>query len=200
MILTLLWTGWCALHSLLITDRAHAAAGRVVGRYAGIYRILYILVSVVTLLPVLWYHFTMPQRVAIEAGLFVRILQAILVVYGVLMLYLGARVYDMHYFLGVSQWEAAQKNREPRTLPFHTNGVLAWVRHPWYSGGIAFIWGVGNITDVYLVTRLILTVYFILGTLHEERRLVRELGPKYREYQGQVPMLVPRKPPENLRQ
>ncbi|MDW7772392.1 MAG: hypothetical protein SCH71_05820 [Desulfobulbaceae bacterium] len=152
---------------------------------------LYVLISIISLLPVLWYQFSLPQRTILDADLFIRIGQGILLVYGIAMFYLGARVYDMSFVLGFSQWRAAKEAGKLPPLPFRTDGVLAYVRHPWYSGGIALIWGFGSITDIYLLTRLILSAYFIIGTVHEEKRLVSELGDRYRAYRRRVPMLIP---------
>jgi protein-S-isoprenylcysteine O-methyltransferase Ste14 len=39
------------------------------------------------------------------------------------------------------------------------------------------------------------TLYIYLGSIHEERRLVREFGRAYQEYQRQVPRLLPFWPP-----
>jgi len=76
-------------------------------------------------------------------------------------------------------------------LPFSCNGILQYVRHPWYSGGLAFLWGLGPLTDVTLMVRIILSLYLIIGTLLEERKLIRELDQPYRNYCHQVPMLIP---------
>lgn len=118
-----------------------------------------------------------------------------MLVYAGLMFYTGAQVYDMGYFLGLRQWRNYRKQKETGSLPFHSDGILAYVRHPWYSGGIALLWGFGSCTDVYLLTRTLLTIYIILGTLLEERRLMRELGEQYRIYCRKVPMLIPWKTP-----
>lgn len=189
--LAFLWIFWCALHSFLISRQAHNLVDKHLGRSAGAYRILYVLFSIITLLPILWYQFSLPQHIILEPSIFSRLVQAALLVYGALMFYLGARVYNMHFFLGITQWLNAKNNRPTAPLPFHMDGVLAHVRHPWYSGGIAIIWGFGSITDVFLLTRLILTGYFIIGTVLEEKRLARELGEQYTIYQRRVPMLVP---------
>jgi protein-S-isoprenylcysteine O-methyltransferase Ste14 len=42
-----------------------------------------------------------------------------------------------------------------------------------------------------LITNIILTAYFIVGTVLEERKLLLEYGEAYRRYQKQVSMLVP---------
>ena len=39
---------------------------------------------------------------------------------------------------------------------------------------------------------LVLTAYFIIGSILEERRLLARFGDAYREYQQRVPMLIPR--------
>jgi protein-S-isoprenylcysteine O-methyltransferase Ste14 len=42
-----------------------------------------------------------------------------------------------------------------------------------------------------LVVSGVLTAYVLVGTLLEERKLVREFGEAYRDYQRRVSMLVP---------
>jgi protein-S-isoprenylcysteine O-methyltransferase Ste14 len=189
-----LWIVWCAVHSLLISDRAHLIAERFMGKKTGAYRILYVLFSFITLVPVLYYQFSIPQHIIIKPNIYIILPQIFLLGYGLLMFYLGAKVYDMRFFLGFTQLQNIRSPDQSETLPFHTDGVLSYVRHPWYSGGIAVIWGFGAITDIYLVTRLILTAYFLLGIIHEEKRLVGELGHQYLAYREKVPMLIPRKP------
>jgi protein-S-isoprenylcysteine O-methyltransferase Ste14 len=191
LILALLWIAWCGLHSLLIGRRVQACARRIMGPFGRAYRILYILLSIFTLLPVLWYQWTMPQRVILTATPALHLVQAVLFLYGTLMFYLGARVYDLRTFLGISQWREREGGGHGQPLPFHTDGILARVRHPWYSGGIALIWGFGAITDVFLLTRILLTAYLFFGTLLEEQRLIAELGDPYRAYRRTVPMLIP---------
>lgn len=191
-ILALLWTGWCALHSLLINRRVQTLGRTVLGRFSRAYRLLYILISLLTLLPVLWYQWTLPQRVILPSHPALHLIQAVLLLYGTLMFYLGARVYDLRTFLGVTQWRDSMGTNSGSSQSFHTNGILARVRHPWYSGGIAVIWGFGAITDVFLLTRVLLTAYLLIGTLLEEQRLLAELGEPYRLYRRTVPMLIPR--------
>lgn len=192
LLLAVLWIVWCGLHSLLISRRAQKLAGRFLGRSAGAYRILYVLFSTFTLLPVLWYQLSLPQLVLVQADLPVRLIQHALLLYGLVMFYLGARVYDLPFFLGLTQWRNMQEKKNIAPLPFRTDGILACVRHPWYSGGMALVWGFGAITDVYLLTRTILTAYLLIGALLEEKRLAAELGERYRVYRRTVPMLLPR--------
>ncbi len=191
IILTALWIAWCALHSLLISRTAHNLAGRFLGPRFPLYRLWYVFFSVVTLVPVLWYQFSLPHQVLVSSSRPLIGLQAILLIYSVFMFYAGARVYDMSYFIGLKQLRGLSRKEGPDALPFHTGGILEYVRHPWYSGGIAFLWGTGSVTDVFIVSRAVLTVYIITGTLLEESRLKKELGAPYIEYCKRVPMLLP---------
>lgn len=177
------------MHSLLICRTAHRYAEKILKNKFGVYRVVYAAFSLITLLPVLWYHYSIPQHILLERNLAISLVQGSLLIYGLLMFYLGSQVYDMQFFLGITQWKNAKKNKQTTPLPFHTDGILAHVRHPWYSAGIAFIWGFGNITDVYILTRVILTGYFIIGTYLEEKRLIAELGDQYEAYCRDVPLI-----------
>jgi protein-S-isoprenylcysteine O-methyltransferase Ste14 len=42
-----------------------------------------------------------------------------------------------------------------------------------------------------VVTNVVLTIYVIIGTKLEERKLVLEFGDTYIQYQKEVPMLIP---------
>ena len=73
----------------------------------------------------------------------------------------------------------------------NTSGILGYVRHPWYSGGIALLWGLPTLTNVTLITRLILTAYLVIGALLEERKMRALLGEPYLEYCRVTPMFLP---------
>ena len=190
-VLALLWISWCVLHSLLITGTLNEWIQKQGGFLQGSYRIVYILFSTITLVPVLWYQYTLPQQLLFSWSGPWRILQGVLLVYAFIMFYGGKQVYDSNYFLGLRQWRNYRRKQETAHLPFTCHGILRYVRHPWYSGGLAFLWGLGPLTDVTLMVRMILSLYLVIGTLLEERKLVRELGKPYRHYCRQVPMLIP---------
>ena len=187
----LLWIAWCTLHSLLITGSLNRWIRNKGGLLQGVCRIAYILFSCLSLAPVLWFQYTQPQQLIFSWNGLWRIPQATLLLYAFIMFYSGKHAYDTDYFLGLRQWRDYRLNRETTPKPFTCEGILRYVRHPWYSGGLALIWVFGPITDVTALVRTILTLYFIIGTLLEERKLVRELGEPYRNYCRQVPMLIP---------
>ncbi len=73
-----------------------------------------------------------------------------------------------------------------------SSGVLGLVRHPWYTAVVLLLWA-GDLDMAALVGSGVLTVYIVVGTLLEERKLVHEFGDAYRSYQGRVSMFVPLK-------
>lgn len=107
------------------------------------------------------------------------------------MLYGGCKVYDLGYLMGFRQWRNFRQGLEIPNSPFSCQGALRYVRHPWYSGGLPILWAIGPVTDTTLPARIILSLYLIIGTLLEERKLIRELGAPYRRYRERVPMLIP---------
>ena len=108
-----------------------------------------------------------------------------------LLFYGGYRVYDIQYMLGIRQIHEMEHRGKDELMGFTTEGILGYVRHPWYSGAILLVWAFGIVTDVSLVSKLVLSVYIIIGTLLEEQKLIREIGEPYRAYRKKVPMLIP---------
>ena len=189
--LALLWISWCTLHSLLITRDVNNWLRKKGGLYLGLYRIGYILFSVLSLVPILWYQYTLSQQLLFSWQGYWRLLQLSLLFYALAMFWYGKKNYDMNYFLGLTQWRDYREKNAPRQFPFRCSGVLQYIRHPWYSGGIALLWALGPITDAGLLSKCILTAYLIIGTLLEEWKLRGELGTVYKQYCKQVPMLIP---------
>jgi len=191
LILALLWLLWCSLHSLLITRRVGRWINSRGGAWAAGYRMGYVLFSLLSLIPLLWYQAGLEQRILFRWQGAGRLVQGTLLAYALFMFLGGKQVYDLDWFLGLSQWRAFRRGERSTGRPFRCHGVLQLVRHPWYSGGLALLWALNPLTDASLVSRIILTAYLIVGTRLEERKLLEELGDVYARYQRRVPMLIP---------
>ena len=191
LLLIVLWTGWCVLHSLLITTSVRRWVEAKSGAWLGLYRLVYVGFSVATLLPLLWYTQTVPQHPLASPPWWVYGIQAGLLIYALVLFVGGIRAYDLPTFLGTRQWRDYRSGRSAPPQTFQQTGILRFVRHPWYSGGIALLWAVPGLTNATLITRTILSCYLIFGALLEERKLLAMLGEPYRAYCRQVPMLFP---------
>ncbi len=186
-----LWLLWCFLHSFLIGQPAQRLAKKLMGRYFGRYRICYICFSIVSLIPVLLYQYSLKTTLLFNWPGPFRIIQVFLLLYASLLFYLGGRAYNMGYFFGIKQWKNSRKSIKESPPAFNSDGILNYVRHPWYSGGLAFVWGFGSITDISLVSKIVLSLYLVVGTILEENRLKKEIGPLYSKYCKRVNMLIP---------
>jgi protein-S-isoprenylcysteine O-methyltransferase Ste14 len=73
-----------------------------------------------------------------------------------------------------------------------STGVYGMVRHPMYAAGLLIFTFSPRITENGLTITVLADLYFLFGMFIEERRFVKIFGEQYREYQKQVPMMVPR--------
>lgn len=76
-------------------------------------------------------------------------------------------------------------------LQFKVSWFYKQVRHPLYFGGILGLWATPYMSATHLVFAILLTGYFVVGTLFEEKDLIKEFGKSYLDYKKRVPMLIP---------
>jgi len=74
-------------------------------------------------------------------------------------------------------------------------GAYRWVRHPLYLAVLMMIWSYPVLTADRLLFNVLWTLWIVVGTVLEERDLRNEFGDDYRDYQRNVPMLLPTKIP-----
>lgn len=182
-------------HSLTAALVLKAGVAALVGErlYLGLYRLFYNLLSVITLLPVAWLLLRQPgeliwQISGLGAGLLLA-LRAIAAL-GVLVALLQI---DLLRFAGLRQ-ALAYVAGEPLPLPeeaLSLRGLYGVVRHPLYFFSLLFLWATPSLSAAGLGFNLGATLYFLLGSLVEERKLLRQFGPAYRAYQQQVPWMIP---------
>jgi len=191
ILLIILWVAWCVLHSALVSLSLAGLLRKRFPHAVRYYRIVYNVVSVVTLVPVLLYTFSLRGTPAFSWQGPWRFVQVALAVSALVFFVAGARHYDLFQFLGLRQLKdekACSVLTDDCSLD--TSGALSLVRHPWYIGGILIIWARPLDTSAIL-TNLVLTTYFLVGACLEERKLTAQFGPEYTDYQQRVSMFLP---------
>jgi len=176
-----------ALHSLLASRTAKAAARKLLGETADHwYRLFFNFVAVLMLLPLL-------AVIAANLGpvLFVASLPvgAVLTALELLALILMAQAFrrsDPAFFLGIGQL-----GTEPSKTGLTTRGPYGVVRHPLYSTGLLLLWCLPFLTAGTLAMDVGMTLYILIGSEFEERRLVAEFGEEYLSYRKKVARLIP---------
>lgn len=176
------------VHSWLASQPAKTLAQRCLGRGFHTYRLLYNLMSILSFLPVLALVVVLDDHPLYALAFPWWVLAVIGQVAAALVLLVGVKQTGMAAFLG---WTDLLNPRAQEDIPLTTTGLYRWVRHPLYSAGLVFIW----LTPVMTFNRLALylgaTLYILIGVYFEERKLLRQFGQAYREYQARTPMLIP---------
>ena len=93
--------------------------------------------------------------------------------------------------LGLKPIQNRLRPSVPKSSALAVRGPYRWVRHPLYFFVLLMIWSYPNLTVDRALFNVLWTLWIFIGCVLEERDLVAEFGDRYREYQRNVPMLIP---------
>jgi len=187
---------WALVHSVTADSSTKTAFRKRFGEraYQGLYRLLYNLISVVTFLPILYILWTqIPQMTLWTIPYPWRIITMGIQLLALLGLAISLLQTDIWSFIGLRQaarfWQGAVDPAVPDQLI--TTGTYRWMRHPLYSFSLLFIWLNPDMMLETFLFNVLATLYFWIGSVYEERRLLAAFGEAYKEYQRGVPRLLP---------
>jgi protein-S-isoprenylcysteine O-methyltransferase Ste14 len=104
---------------------------------------------------------------------------------------IGLRGYDLGRLAGTHQIRVADGGAEdPEDEPLRVDGLHRYVRHPLYTGGFLILWGRVD-GDLELATAIWASLYLVIGSRFEERRLLTLYGAEYADYRRRVPAFFP---------
>lgn len=184
-------------HSLLASNKIKERIVEGAGNKIAFYRLFYNVTSLISFLVIYElspkpgieiYDLAYPWDIAV----------VVLQVFSLFGIIWSARPIDMNEFIGIGQIKRYFKNEyDIHELDEHSEliikGAYKYSRHPIYFFSILFL-GFRPIMDVFYLTFYIcLIVYFIVGAVYEEKKLVKKFGVQYLEYQKKVPALLPYK-------
>ncbi len=181
------------MHSLLIDA---ATLRRMKARVSGLmryYRLLYNGLSLITLIPLILLTRTLEGPIIVRWTGYAVALRVGLLVIALLLFRGGAKKYDVQYFLGLKQLQTGEEHLLLNDKEeFLETGIFAITRHPWYLGSLFFIWsGLAEYPLPFFLVACILSVYLVIGTILEERKIVAQYGEIYCRYRQRVSMLFP---------
>jgi methanethiol S-methyltransferase len=199
---------WALVHSVLASKPAKNLVRRVAGpRYRdGLYRVAYNAQSVVLLAWAAWRFLRLPDRELYRArpplSWLLRAGQAASL--GVLLS--GVWVVGFLDFAGVTRLWGFLAGRDPGPEPeaqgppigdegeMAAAGTFRFTRHPGNLGALGFFVLFPRMTVNRAVLAALVTLYVVLGSMHEEYRLRAAYGAAYERYRRSVPFMVPRPP------
>lgn len=186
------WIGYCLLHSYLISISFTKYIISLLKNYYAFYRLFYVSISLILLIPLINYTNQIDRVILISYVSPWHVIRYI-IMYGSLLLFFWAFFfsYDPLSFFGIRQILNLKKSMEKNSVAeIKQNGLLGIIRHPMYLALIIYLW-TQTFRVVDIIVNIILTIYVIIGTILEEKKLMIEFGDAYKNYQQQVPMLFP---------
>lgn len=158
------------------------------GRYYPYYRLSYSLFSLGLLVIIIVYEGSLPVSWLWKPSLVAQLIAAIPAITGLLIMAYCIRRY-FFYLSGIDVLLPARQ----RSGGLETGGLHRFVRHPLYFGTLLTVWSCWLIWPgmAYGISCVMITLYTVIGTVWEERKLVKEFGAAYSRYQQEVPMLLP---------
>ena len=188
-ILLVAWFVYFALHSALASLNVKRwLAARHPG-FMPAYRIGFNTIAVLGLLPILWLLYSHPGPFVWSwSGMSAYIANG-LALAAVAGFFYTLRDYDGSEFLGLRQWFNQTRTVEDQEC-FHITAAHRFVRHPWYFFSLLIIW-TRDMSAAMLLSAMVMTAYFIVGSRMEERKLIAYHGERYLRYMGKVAGLVP---------
>jgi protein-S-isoprenylcysteine O-methyltransferase Ste14 len=190
LILTAFFVVWALVHSLLASLLFKNWTRRVFGAGADRwYRLAFNASAAITILPIFPMLAFLPDRTLYVVPAPWRWLMVggqVLALIGMVGSLLQT---GLLHFLGLAQLFARQPAQNDS---LEVRGLYCYVRHPIYSFSILLLWLTLAMTVNLLTVHILITLYFYVGSFHEERRLLAEFGDAYQDYQQQVPRLIPR--------
>ncbi|MEJ2604438.1 MAG: isoprenylcysteine carboxylmethyltransferase family protein [Gammaproteobacteria bacterium] len=155
-------------------------------------RSTYVLVTSLILISIFWLWQPIPQTVwRAEAPWLASLLTTVFFA-GFLITLLSTYMTDHFDLFGLRQVWLRFVRRPYEYPPFKVSWFYRLIRHPLYSGLILAFWATPHMTVGHLVFAAGMTSYILIAVRFEEQDLVTFLGDRYRDYQREVPMLVPR--------
>jgi methanethiol S-methyltransferase len=192
LIIILTWSVYCILHSYLISIKFTEFMTRFLKNYYAFFRIFYNIFSFVLLIILIRYTDSLGSEFTITLTDTLIIIRYILTSATLTMFFWAFFFdYDSLSFFGVRQIMNFGKTKKINPEEeIKKTGLLGIVRHPMYLALIIFLW-VNIKSEIDIIINIVLTIYIIIGTVVEEKKLVLEYGDAYSRYQREVPMLIP---------
>ena len=197
---------WAIVHSILASKMAKNLARRIAGPRCrdGLYRVAYNAQAVVTLALATRSFLRLPDRELYRAtpplSWLFRAGQAVSL--GVLLS--GVRAVGVLDFAGLSRLGGFLAGRDPGPEPeaqgppigadgeMSTEGAFGFTRHPGNLGALGYFLFLPRMTVNRATLAVLVALYVVLGSVHEETRLRAAYGAAYDRYQRSVPFMVPR--------
>ncbi len=189
LVLALMWLAYFFVHSLLASLAVKRWVARRRPEWMPAYRLFFNTVALVGVVPPVLLAFSLGGEPVIRWSGPWRWVADGLALAALAGFVWSLRWYDGSEFIGLRQLRAKERRVEDQER-FCISPLHRHVRHPWYFLGLVLVW-TRDLTPALLVSAVMVTLYFVIGSRLEERKLRVYHGRAYEEYCRRVPGLVP---------
>lgn len=182
-------------HSFLASFEFKKKLANKIGNKIAFYRLFYNFTSTMLFL-FIYFVAPKPNQIIYDLNYPFDIIIFALQVCSLIGLIWATRKIDLQEFIGISQIKRYFEGTyllddldEKQTLKI--NGAFKLVRHPIYMFSILFLGLRPEMNLSYLTMFICLTLYFYIGSIYEEKKLIKTFGEKYIDYQKSVPRIFP---------
>jgi protein-S-isoprenylcysteine O-methyltransferase Ste14 len=182
------WVLFGVSHSVLAAGPVKTFFSSFMGAHYKYYRLYYSIFAFLLLGWILWFQYSQADHFLFRIPVYVSVIAVILLLPALLIMGICIRKYFFH-LSGIDV--LFPQKQSPDKL--ETGGLNRFVRHPLYSGTLLLVWCLFLLfpSGGDLISASMITLYTIIGTMFEEKKLHRSFGEAYHLYQQRVPMLIP---------
>ncbi len=188
-------TAFCVSHSYLASNKVKLAFQQRFGTLIAFYRLGYNIISIVSLIII----YSLLPKIDLVVYDLPNPFDLIILFFQMLS-FIGllwcAKYFSGKEFLGLSQIKRYlngnyNQNDIDEKSEFRIEGPYKYSRHPVYFFSIMFLLMRPFMGLTYLIIVVIFVLYFYIGSVFEEKRLVEKFGEAYINYQKTVPRIFP---------
>ena len=190
LIIGSLWIGYFVIHSLTASITLKEWVANHYKSLMPAYRLVFNALSGLLLIPILLMSYSWRSEPLWHWSPLLFWITTLVSLLTVIAIFISSRDYDMAEFMGTRQWKERNDQVDDQEQ-FVIGDFHRFVRHPWYTMAIILIW-CRELDPIMLTNAIMITLYFIVGSRFEERKLCRYHGEVYKHYQEKVPALLPR--------
>lgn len=197
LIIILLFFLFGYTHSILASNKLKKKLVEQIGDKIAFYRVFYNVVSIITFI-ILYELAPKPDVIVYDLNYPWDIVILVIQFFSLIGFIWAASSVKLWEFIGFAQikryYEGTYRTKDlDEKYVLKKTGAFKYSRHPIYFFSILFLALRPTMSFFYLVFFVCLTVYFIIGSIYEEKKLVELFGDEYVQYKKNTPRLVPLK-------
>lgn len=153
------------------------------------YRLFFNFLSSILFIPLVILLFLYPGEMLWQWRGWEAVIANFLAFAAVIGFYLSLADYNMSEFFGINL-VTKKMYESPIKEQFYLGKFHLYVRHPWYFFLLVILW-TRDMTTYQFLAAMMITLYLIIGSYLEEKKLIVFFGEVYQRYQKKVPGLIP---------